>query len=64
MNIYSYKEVVKKLKDNGWSLDRTNGSHEIYKHYSGKTCPIKCNKKDIPKGTLLKISRLTGVKFD
>lgn len=61
---HSYKEVVKKLKSNGWYYIRTNGSHEIYGHRNGKTCPVKCTKKDIPSGTVSSISRITGVKFD
>lgn len=42
---YSYKEVVKILKENGWQLKRTSGSHEIYVSTEGKTCPIKCTKR-------------------
>ena len=57
-----YREVIKVLKNNGWVYDHTTGSHEIYiKH--GKMCPIKCNKKDIPAGTLANIKRITGLKF-
>lgn len=62
--IYSYREVVKILKRNGWSLKRTSGSHEIYEHNSGKTVPIKCTDKDIPKGTLRSIEKITGIKFN
>lgn len=61
--IYSYKEVVKILKANGWQLKRTTGSHEIYVNSKGRTCPIKCTSKDIPKGTLKNIERITGIKF-
>lgn len=57
-----YRMVVKMLKKNGWILDHTEGSHEIYKK-SGKTCPVKCNKKDIPSGILTSIERITGLKF-
>lgn len=57
-----YRMVVKMLKKNGWILDHTEGSHEIYKK-SGKICPVKCNKKDIPSGTLTSIERITGLKF-
>ncbi len=60
---YSYKEVVKILKQNGWHLKRTNGSHEIYANSEGKTCPIKCTSKDIPIGTLKSIEKITGIKF-
>lgn len=58
-----YREVIKKMKENGWSLKRTSGSHEIYKDDTGRTCPIKCNKKVIPTGTLKNIERITGIKF-
>lgn len=57
-----YREVIKVLKNNGWVYDHTTGSHEIYTK-NGKICPIKCNKKDIPAGTLANIQRITGLKF-
>ena len=60
---YSYKEVVKILRQNGWQLKRTSGSHEIYVNVEGKTCPIKCTSKDIPVGTLKSIEKITGIKF-
>ncbi|BBM54597.1 MULTISPECIES: type II toxin-antitoxin system HicA family toxin [Leptotrichia] len=57
-----YRSVVKVLKKNGWELDHTTGSHEIYIK-NGKICPLKCTKKDIPSGTLTNIERITGLKF-
>lgn len=61
--VYSYREVIKILKSNGWMLKRTSGSHEIYVNPKGITCPIKCTSKDIPNGTLKKIEKITGIKF-
>lgn len=61
--IYSYREVVKILKEYGWELKRTSGSHEIYGHPDGRTVPIKCTNKDIPRGTLKKIQKITGIEF-
>lgn len=61
--IYSYREVIRILKQNGWKLKRTSGSHEIYENSEGLTCPVKCTSKDIPKGTLKSIERITGIKF-
>ena len=61
-NIIPYKVLVKILLENGWELDYTTGSHEIYMK-DGKTCPVKCTKKDIPNGTLASIKRITGLKF-
>lgn len=57
-----YRSVVKVLKKNGWVLDHTTGSHEIYIK-DGKICPVKCTKKNIPSGTLTNIERITGLKF-
>ncbi|RLK63139.1 type II toxin-antitoxin system HicA family toxin [Atopobacter sp. AH10] len=57
-----YRDVVKRMKKEGWILDHTNGSHEIYLK-NGLMCPVKCTKKDIPSGTLTKIERITGLKF-
>ena len=57
-----YRSVVKVLKKNGWVLDHTTGSHEIYIK-GGKICPVKCTKKDILSGTLINIERITGLKF-
>ena len=57
-----YRSVVKVLKKNGWVLDHTTGSHEIYIK-DGKICPVKCTKKDIPSGTLTNIEHITGLKF-
>lgn len=57
-----YRKVVKVMKANGWKLDHTEGSHEIYIK-DGYICPVKCNKKDIPSGILTSIERITGLKF-
>ena len=45
-NIIPYKVLVKILLENGWELDHTTGSHEIYIK-DGKTCPVKCTKKEL-----------------
>lgn len=63
MKIFSYREVVKILKENGYEHIRTHGSHEIYENREGKICPIKNSRKDIPTGTLKKIEKITGIKF-
>lgn len=57
-----YRLVVKTMKKNGWVLDHTTGSHEIY-HKDGVMCPVSNHKKDIPSGTVAKIQRITGLKF-
>lgn len=63
-NTKTYKEVVKILLKNGYILERTTGSHEIYRNEeSGIICPVKCTKKDIPSGTVGSIKRITGLGF-
>ena len=57
-----YRDVVKQMKQDGWVLDHTTGSHEIYVK-DGRMCPVKCTKKDIPSGTLKSIERITGLTF-
>lgn len=57
-----YREVAKIMKQNGWVLDHTTGSHEIY-YKDGKMCPVKCDKKVMKNGTLSSIERITGLKF-
>ena len=44
--VITYKALVKLLLKNGWKLDHTTGSHEIYIK-DGLTCPVKCNEKEI-----------------
>ena len=58
----SYKEVAKILVKNGWRKKRQRGSHIIYEK-DGMIVPLACSKKDIPKGTLANISRITGISF-
>lgn len=59
-----YRKIVRFMKENGWIYERTNGSHEIYRHIeTGASCPIKKTKKDIPAGTVSEIERITGLKF-
>lgn len=56
-------EIIKKLRENGWELDRIKGSHHIMK--KGKQIvPVPVHgTKDIPTGTLKSIEKQTGVKL-
>ena len=57
------KEVIKKLKANGWFVKRIRGSHHMMSDGS-KTVPVAVHRsKDIPIGTLKSIEKLTGVKL-
>ena len=58
----SGKELLKKLKKDGWTLDRIKGSHHIMvKQGFTVVVPVHGN-SDIPKGTLNAIHKLSGLK--
>lgn len=55
------KELLKLLQQNGWKVDRVNGSHHIMIK-DGKTEVIPIHGKDVPIGLLNKILKRTGLK--
>ncbi|MBQ5317355.1 MAG: type II toxin-antitoxin system HicA family toxin [Oscillospiraceae bacterium] len=58
----SGKELLKKAQQNGWVVDRINGSHHIVKK-DGKTETIPVHgDKDIPTGLLNKILKRMDLK--
>ena len=64
MKSYSSREVIAKLKENGWYEVACDGSHHQFKHSisSGKVT-VKHPHKDIPLKTLKRIERQSGVMF-
>ena len=58
------KELLKMLKEDGWSLSRTKGSHRQYKHPSKSGTVTIAGKPsaDVPKGTLNAILKQSGIK--
>ncbi len=65
MKSYSSREVIKKLKEDGWYYVGCEGDHHQYKHHAkkGKTT-VTHPRKDIPIKTLKSIEKVTGVKFE
>lgn len=56
------KQLVKRLLDDGWSLDRIAGSHYIMtKGKKTVSVPVHDN-KDLPTGLLNKLLKETGLK--
>ena len=58
------REVIRKLRQDGWFEVAQVGSHKQYKHAvkAGRvTVPLP--KKDIPKGTLKSIEKRAGIKL-
>ena len=57
------KEIIKKLKAQGWVLSRINGSHHIMEK-NGVAVPVPVHgTKDAGLGLVAAISRQTGVKL-
>lgn len=58
-------KIIKILKEHGFILDRTKGSHHIYYNsQSKKRVVVPYHKKDLPKGTLLSILKQAGLSKD
>ena len=55
------KDIIKRLKKEGWKLFHTKGSHHQFKHtITGVKVTIPHPKKDIPTGTLRSIFKQVG----
>jgi predicted RNA binding protein YcfA (HicA-like mRNA interferase family) len=60
-----YKEIVKKIADDGWYQVRQRGSHRSYKHPTKPgiiTIAFHRLSDEIPKGTLSSILKQAGFK--
>jgi predicted RNA binding protein YcfA (HicA-like mRNA interferase family) len=55
------KDLLKLHLQNGWEIDRVNGSHHIIKK-GNRTEVIPVHNKEVPTGLLNKILKRTGVK--
>jgi len=55
------KDLVKLLKQNGWTLDRVNGSHHIMIKGS-KTISVPCHNKDLGIGLYNALLKQSGLK--
>ena len=57
------KDIISKLKAEGWQLDRINGSHHILVK-DGKAVPVPVHGgRDVGAGLIAAITRQTGVKL-
>ena len=64
MKSYSSREVIQKLKEDGWYEVKTEGSHHQFKHPVNKgRVTVKHPDKDIPPKTLKSIERQAGLTF-
>ena len=62
--VLKVKEIIKLLEDDGWELERINGSHRHFSHKIKKgivTVPGKLS-SDLAKGTEQSIFKQAGLK--
>ena len=56
------KDIVRILKQKGFLLDRSSGSHQVWLHpVSHKRTIVPMHNKDIPIGTLYAILKQAGI---
>lgn len=56
------KELLRRLLQDGWVIDRIQGSHHILKK-GDKTETVPVHGRDVPTGLLNKILKHTGLKL-
>ena len=58
------REIIKKLREDGWYQVRTTGSHHHFKHPNKKgTVTVPHPQKDIPIKTLISIEKQADIKL-
>lgn len=60
-----YKEVIKLLEKDGWSMARQKGSHRVYKHPARDGIVVVAGHRmqdEVPPGTLNSIMKQAGLK--
>jgi len=64
MKSYSSREVIAMLKDDGWYLVNTVGSHHQFKHDTKKgRVTVQHPEKDLDLFVIKSIQRQSGLKF-
>lgn len=53
------KEVIKRLKKEGWEERTGKGSHKVFKK-NGQMVTVPTSKKEIPIGTYRQIAKVAG----
>ena len=60
----SSREVIKRIKEEGWEWVRTKGSHQHFAHPTrAGIVTVPHPQKDFPIGTLRSIEKQSGVKL-
>lgn len=57
------RKLMRKLKDEGWELDRVKGDHHTFKHTDkAELITLTHPRKDLPVGQVRSIYRIAGWK--
>lgn len=58
------REIIKRLKEDGWFEITQSGSHKQFKHpVKPGRVTVPSPRKDIPAGTLRSIEKQAGIRF-
>jgi predicted RNA binding protein YcfA (HicA-like mRNA interferase family) len=60
-----YRDIIKLLEEDGWQLERTKGSHRVYKHVTKSGIVVVAAHKlssDVPPGTANSIMKQAGLR--
>ena len=58
------RKIIQLLKQDGWELKRTTGSHHHFVHSTKKgLVTVPHPKRDLPTGTLKSIEKQAGIKL-
>ncbi|MCL5056389.1 MAG: type II toxin-antitoxin system HicA family toxin [Actinobacteria bacterium] len=64
MKSYSSQEIIKRLKQDGWILDRVVGSHQQYKHKTKPgTVTVPHPRKNLPIKTVRNIFKQAEIEL-
>ncbi|OGZ31915.1 MAG: hypothetical protein A3I88_03110 [Candidatus Portnoybacteria bacterium RIFCSPLOWO2_12_FULL_39_9] len=59
---WTSREIIKVLKNKGFEIDHTTGSHYVFLHSAThRRVVAPYHNKDLPKGTLLSILKQAGI---
>jgi mRNA interferase HicA len=61
MKSVSPKELIKLLESSGFVLQRSKGSHQLFKHPDGRRTMVPFHSKGLKRGTLLAILKQAGI---
>ncbi|MDR1088248.1 MAG: type II toxin-antitoxin system HicA family toxin [Coriobacteriales bacterium] len=56
------REILKRLRKEGWKEEPGKGSHVVFRKQGASTISVPTSRKELPKGTYENIARSVGWK--